>query len=183
MKRRGLKTAAAAGLLAAVLALPPAGMPVHAALTPEAEDAWESAKEDMRKALDELRDLGFSPMDIVQNAVGSETGSGNTENTQEEPEAMPQESTVPETADAGEEQAGKTPSDLQQTADKIRSELQEKTQQAGEILTEKAAEAGEELIDQAGEAAKKHAGSITDRLRERLMDRLYDWIDGLFKRQ
>ncbi|MBQ9614542.1 MAG: hypothetical protein IJV14_18445 [Lachnospiraceae bacterium] len=178
MKRRGLKTAAAAGLLAAVLALPPAGMPVHAALTPEAEDAWESAKEDMRDALDELRDLGFSPMDIVQNAVGSEHGS-----TQEEPGAVPQENTVSETSDAGEDPAGGTPTDLQQTADKIRSELQEKTQQAGEILTEKAAEAGEELIDQAGEAAKKHAGSITDRLRERLMDRLYDWIDGLFKRQ
>ena len=150
-----------------------AGIPAQAAFTSEAREAWEEQKQEMLQALDELRDLGFSPMDITQNLLSSEEEEGSA--------AGPETGAVENgEGDGAQQDLQGAENELWQKARDIGGDLQEKTRKAGEELTEKASQAGEELIDQAGEAAKEQAESLLDQLKDRLLEKFSEWIDHIF---
>ena len=157
-RKNGQIRKAAAGMLVAVLAVAmlqgirvrAAGLPCDAKACQSAPDGWESQKEEIRKALDELRDLGFSPMDILQNL----TGKGE------------------ETGEPADEQNSFLPSAAENAAQELGENLSEKVQEATDTLMEEASQTGSQILNEVQDSARKEARNVLERFWDEIKEKI-----------
>lgn len=149
--------------------------------TPEFEGGPDSAldrqKELLLEAVDELYDLGFSPMAITEQLTGrDDTASGQAESAENTgmhatPADMSGE-TATDSAGAGTEDA------TQSFADSFSSAAKD----VGDDVISEAKDAGNEAIGGVKEEAQRQAQSFLDGLKESLQEAVGNFIDSVFGR-
>lgn len=153
-------------------------------LTGSGEDTFREQKYQILKAMNELRDLGFSPEDILHR-IFTGTAAGSEENDSRE-DAAGASGTEDGAAGSGTDadpsgsagaDDGSTDSPVQDAAS-AGDDLSGRLQSAGDDLTESASKAGSDLRQKTQDALTEKSESITKSIQDGIRKALHDLVDS-----
>lgn len=140
-------------------------------------------KEKMREALETLRELGYSPMDIVQHLL-------NGEDALIQPDFSAQEigaegSGLPLSSEEEQAQDSQSAAAMQENSGGLMEDLTSLAQDAGDEIIgqvqDAAQDAGDEIIGQVQDAAQAQAESWAEQMKDTIRTGIQDFIDGIMK--